>query len=117
SADVQKVHNEVVHDVTRLYYSVVYARQQEQFANDVVAQLEAFVDIGKKLLNSATPGDMTQAKLDVMLIALAKVRKMRGKAQTGVKQAEAALREIMGVADGSLKYRVKDKELPVMEQN
>jgi outer membrane protein TolC len=117
SADVQKTYNEVVHDVTRLYYSVVYARQQEQLVNDVVAQTEAFVDIGKKLLRSTTPGEMTQAKLDVMLISLAKVRRMQGRAQTGVKQSEAALREILGVADGSLPFRVKDKELPVMEQD
>jgi outer membrane protein TolC len=115
-ADVQKTYNEVVHDVTRLYYSVVYARQMEQHADEVTAQIEAFADISKRLLNSTTPGEMTQGKYDTMVIALAKVKKLRGKAQTGVKQAEAALREAMGVADGSLKFAVKDKELPVMDQ-
>jgi len=116
SADVQKVHNDVVHDVTRLYYSVVYARQQEQFASDVVAQVEAFVDIARKLLNSGTPGEMTKAKLDLMLIQLAKVRKLHLKALSGVKKAEAALREAMGVVDGSLVFQVKDKELPIMDE-
>lgn len=115
-ADVQKTYNEVVHDVTRLYYTVVYARRQEQFSDEVVAQIEAFADIAKKLLNSATPGEMTQAKYDVMLLSLAKIRKMREKARTGVKQSEAALREAMGVSDGSLKFLVKDRNLPEMEQ-
>lgn len=116
SADVQKVYNDVVHDVTRLYYSVVYARQQELLANDIVAQIDTFVDISRKLLNSPTPGEMTKTKLDVMLIQQAKVRKLQLKAQTGVKKAEAALREAMGVADGSLPFRVKDKELPLMDE-
>ncbi len=70
---MQKLHNEVVHDVTRLYYTVVYARQQEQLTDDVVAQIEQFVDIAEKLLNSATPGDMNKSKFDLMLIGLAKV--------------------------------------------
>ncbi|HXD86866.1 MAG TPA: TolC family protein, partial [Urbifossiella sp.] len=117
AADLQKLHNEVVHDVTRLYYTVVYARQQQQLADDVVAQVETFVDIARKLLNSATPGDMTQAKLDVMMIALTKIKILQAKAHAGVKSAEAGLREIMGVADRSLKFRIKDKELPLMGQN
>jgi outer membrane protein TolC len=117
AADVQKLHNEVVHDVTRLYYTVVYARQQEQLASDVVAQIEAFKDIAEKLLNSATPGEMTKAKLDLMIIGLARSRRLHSTARTGVQQAEAALREVMGVQDGSIRFRVKDKELPIMAQN
>lgn len=115
-ADVQKTYNEVVHDVTRLYYSVVYAKLQDAHAKDVVAQLEAFADISKKLLDSPTPGEMTQAKYDTMIIAVAKVRKLRGKAETGVKRAEAALREAMGVSDDSPEILVKDRKLPEMDQ-
>jgi len=114
-ADVQKACNEVVHDVTRLYYSVVYAKVQERHADDVVAQLEAFAGISKELLDSATPGEMTPLKYDLMLLALAKVRLLRGKAQTGAKKAEAALREAMGVSDGATMIRVMDRELPVMD--
>jgi hypothetical protein len=117
AADLQKLHNEVVHDVTRLYYTVVYARQQSLLADDIVAQMETFVDIAKKLLNSATPGDMTQAKLDLMLIAQGEILELQAEAQAGFKQANAALREAMGVADGSLRFAVKDKELPIMAQN
>ncbi|MFO0803122.1 MAG: TolC family protein [Gemmataceae bacterium] len=115
-ADVQKAYNEVVHDVTRLYYSVVYAKIQEQHAERVMTQLKAFADISKDLLDSPTPGEMTKAKYDTMVIAVAKVRKLYGKAGTGAKRAEAALREAMGVSDSAPGILVKDRVLPVMDQ-
>jgi outer membrane protein TolC len=117
AADVQKIHNEVVHDVTRLYYTVVYARQQEQLAEDVVAQIEAFVKIAEEQLKSRNPGDMTKAKLNAMVIGQSKAKRLQATAQIGVKQAEAALREVMAVQDGTFPFRVKDQELPVMAQN
>jgi outer membrane protein TolC len=117
AADVQKLHNELVHDVTRLYYTAVYARQQSQIAEDVVAQLELLVKIGRDLLKSPNPGDMTRAKLDAMEIGLAKAQRLHAKAQTGELRAYAALREAMGVHEATFPFRVKDKELPVMAQN
>lgn len=117
AADLQKLHNEVVHDVTRLYYTVVYAKQQQQFADDVGAQVAEFVKIAEALLKSATPGEMNQLKFDAMKVGQSRIVKLQAKARSGARQAEAALREIMGVADGSLKFRVKDKELPIMGQN
>ena len=116
AADVQKLHNEVVHDVTRLYYTVVYAKQQEQLADDTVAQIEAFVDIARKILNTAMPGDMTKAKLDLMIIGMSKARKLQARAHSGVKLAAAGLREVMAVERGYT-FQLKDKELPVMAQN
>jgi outer membrane protein TolC len=115
AADVQKTHNEVVQDVTRLYYTVVYAGQQEAIAADVVAQIELLVDIGEKILKSPMPGQMTRQKLDVMLIGLAEARMLHLTASTGVKQATAALREVMAV-EPAFAFRVKDRELPVMTQ-
>ncbi|MDB5309665.1 MAG: Outer rane efflux protein [Gemmataceae bacterium] len=115
AADVQKLHNEVVHDVTRLYYTVVYAHQQEQLAEEVVAQIELLVLAANKLLQSKQPGEMTRAKLDVMLLGQAKTRRLLATARAGEKQAYAALREVMGAQDEV--FRVKDKELPVMSQN
>lgn len=116
AADMQKTHNEVVQDVTRLYYTVVYARQQEALTEDVVAQIELLVDIGRKLLKSPNPGDMTVQKLDAMEIGLAEARGLRLTARSGERQAMAALREVMGVTDVAFPFRVKDKELPLMEQ-
>lgn len=117
AADVQKLHNEVVHDVTRLYYTAVYAHQQTEFAEDVAAQVNEFVKIAKALLDSATPGEMNQAKFDLMLIGQARSQERLATAEAGEKQALAALREAMGVSDAAFRFRPKDKELPLMAQN
>ncbi len=45
-----KLHNEVVQDVTRLYYTAVSARQQQQLAEFVILQLNSLVEIGERLL-------------------------------------------------------------------
>jgi outer membrane protein TolC len=118
AADVQKLHNELVHDVTRLYFTVVYARQQLQLANDIAAQMKEFVKLAEALLNSATPGDMNQLKLDVMKQGLAEILTLQAQADAGAKQAERALREAMGVQnDRSFRFQLKDRELPLMAQN
>ena len=117
AADVQKLHNEVVHDVTKLYFSMVYARQQEEFANNVVEVVQVYVNEAEILLNSATPGEMNQFKLDAMKQIQLKVLRARSKAEAGVKQAEAALREVMGVQRSGFEFRVKTTEVPVMSQD
>jgi hypothetical protein len=117
AADVQKLHNELVQDVTRLYYTVVYVRQQEEFANRVVAKMREFIQIAKDLLESTTPGDMTPLKLHLMKLGLAETLILQAKASAGVKQAEAALREAMSVQDCGFEFRVADEELPIMAQD
>jgi outer membrane protein TolC len=116
AADLQKVHNEVVQDVTRLYYSVVYARQQEYFADDVAGQLEVLVKIMRDIVNSKMPENLTNLKLDVAEIGLDDARTIRKQTQIGREQAMAALREAMAVCDTDFPFRVKDEGLPLMEQ-
>lgn len=116
AADAQKVHNEIIYDVTRLYYTVVYARQQQQVADDVVAQLTELVDIGKKLLASPMPGEMNAMKLATMEMGLDKAKRMQSMARIGQQQAMAALYEALGVTPETMPFQVKDKELPIMTQ-
>ncbi len=117
AADIQKSHNEIVHDITRLYYTVVYARQVGIIADDVVAQVDLLTKIGRDVLNSPNPGTMTKAKLDAMEIGLEDARRLLRTAQQGERKAYAALRELMGSQEPSSRFVVKDKELPVMAQN
>jgi outer membrane protein TolC len=117
AADVQKTHNEIVHDVTRLYYTVVYAHQVGQIAEDVVAQVELLTKIGRDVLNSPNPGTMTKAKLDAMEIGLRDARVLLLTARQGERKAYSAMREIMGVQEGGFRFLVKDKELPLMSPN
>lgn len=114
AADIQRVHNEIVQDATRLYYTAVYARQQEAIADDVAGMLEELVKLAEALLKVPMSG-MTQQKVNVMHIGLAEARSLRLTARQGQKQAHAALREVMGV-EPTYQFRVKDNELPVMAQ-
>ena len=54
SAEYQKVHNDVVQDVTRLYYTAVYAKQQQQLADNVIVQMQFLVNVGKEILDKST---------------------------------------------------------------
>ena len=116
AADVQKIHNEVVYDVTHLYFTVVYAQQQEAVARDVVDQLETVIRIAKEILASPMPGRMNALKLSTMNIGMAEARRMQLLARQGARQAEAALREAMGVTDAAATVRPRDTELPLMTQ-
>src|SRR5205823_2709332 len=107
AADVQKKHNEVIQDVTRLYYTIVYARQQELIAEDVVAQLELLLEVAEQLLKSPQPGDITQAKISAMKIGLAEARGLRLTAQIGSLQAMAGLRQVMALHEAELPFRIK----------
>ena len=118
AADVQKLHNEIVHDATRLYYTAVYARQQAKFSAEVVAQVEVLVESAKQLLKTPDPNmKMDRGKLDTMQIGLARARALNAKARVGEQRAFAALREVMGVREAEFPFRLKDRRLPVMAQN
>jgi outer membrane protein TolC len=121
SAELQKAHNEVVQDVTRMYYTAVYARQQYNLANETVETLSALAIIIQDILNSKLPldqlGGLNMAKLDVVLMGVDTSKSLRLKAGIGREQALAALRQIMAVDEKSFPFRLKDKELPQMSQS
>jgi Outer membrane efflux protein len=112
AADIQKKQNEITQAVTRLYYTVVYARQQESITEDVVELVELLLGIAKELLKSPKPGDINPGKIALMEIGLADAKTLRLKARTGAAQATEGLRQLMNVKDIDFPFRVKDKELP-----
>lgn len=115
AADIQKVRNEIVYDATRLYYTVIYARQQQQIADDVVFKLVELIRLAEIQIEQKMPGDITRAKIDTMKIGLAKAKTLQLQARTGEQRAYAGLREVMAV-DRSFVFRVADDELPLMAQ-
>ena len=121
SAEYQKIHNEIVQDTTRLYYTAVYANQQKQVADNVVVQMDFLVKVGRKLLEDVKDPKQLEGfntlKLRMMENGLVEAKKLQAKAQIGRQKALAALREVMGVEDRTFPFRVKDTELPVMKQN
>jgi hypothetical protein len=120
AGEYQKAHNEVIQDVTRMYYTAVYAKQQGVIANDMVGVLERLVDLIRKILDSKTPpeqlGGLDTRKLRVVEMGVITAKKLRLKATEGRKQALAALRQVMAVDESSFPFRVKDFELPIMAQ-
>lgn len=118
AADVQKLHNEIVHDTTRLYYTAVYAKQQAVFAADVVAQVETLTEIARRLIKSPAPETkFTQTQLDVIEIGLGEAQTLHLEAVEGEKRAFAALREVMAVGEAEFAFRLADEELPGMKQD
>ncbi len=121
SAEYQKLHNEVVQDVTRLYYTAVYAKQQQQLAEGVVLQLDLLVTGGEAFLkNTKDVKDLegfNTIKLLMMKNGLFEARKLYVNAGLGRQKALAGLREVMGVDARTFPFQIADKQLPVMKQN
>jgi outer membrane protein TolC len=119
SGEYQKAHNELVQDVTRMYFTAVYAKQQLAVAEDVIAELVEMERLIKKIIEEVKDpkdlGGLTPGKLMVVQIGIREARQLRAKAVVGRKQALAALRQTMAV-DSTFAFRVKDQELPVMKQ-
>ncbi len=121
SAEFQKLHNEVVQDVTRLYYTSVYAKQQQQLAETVVARLTVLVDIAERLLKETKDAKDLEGfntlKLQLMKTGLLEAKKLHATATLGRQKALAGLREVMGVDGRTFPFQIADKALPVMKQN
>lgn len=114
AAEVMKARQENTYDVTRLYYTYVYATQQEQTAAEVVEQMEAFYESAVEFLKLEVPdprvkiNEFTLGTLDGLI---GEVRQLRDTASTGRKKALNALQEAMAVD-----YDVvpADTELPLI---
>jgi outer membrane protein TolC len=112
-ADVLKVQQEAVYDVTRLYYTFIYARQQENTATEIIEQMEVFYDIAKELVEQGAQPNLNQFSLFRMEDAIAEVKSPRVTARTGQRKALAALKEAMGV-EQSFSFVPRDLEMPLM---
>jgi outer membrane protein TolC len=112
-AEVCKVQSEIIYDVTRLYYTFVYARQQEKPTTEIIEQMEVFYDIADELLKSGAQQDLNQFTLFRMEDAISEIRKARITARNGQERSLAALKEAMGVPQ-NLSFLPRDAELPIM---
>ncbi|HET6575647.1 MAG TPA: TolC family protein [Fimbriiglobus sp.] len=115
-ADVRKARQDVTYDVTRLYYTYVYASQQEKTANDVIVQMEVFYKVAEEIVKSGIRDakiKVDQFTLYALRNRITDVKLLLIKAEVGRQQALDALREAMGV-DDSLRFVPRDTELPLM---
>jgi outer membrane protein TolC len=121
SAEYQKLHNEVIQDCTRLYYTAVYAKQQYQLAEMVVSQLDFLVKVGRRILETekdpAKLEGFNYLKLRIMENGLLTARGLQATAESGRQKALAGLREVMGVDERAFPFRIKDAAMPIMKQS
>ena len=84
AGEYQRVHNEVVQDCTRMYYTAVFARQQQGIADRVVENLAELSDLIKKVIDTAKLpedlGGLSTAKLLVARMGLKKAQSLQSTA-------------------------------------
>jgi outer membrane protein TolC len=83
--------------VTRLYYEVLYAREQERVAGQIVRRLANVQTLIQKAVASGASRTLTENDVNNALayLRLAEVKQIQARA--GVRRALAALREALGV--------------------
>jgi outer membrane protein TolC len=96
AAAVEEAERQTVYAVTRTYFTVLYAREQESVASGIVDRLGAIRDAAKRQLDEGA-ADVTSADVSrtTTYVHLAQVKKIQ--AAQGAKRALAALREAIGL--------------------
>jgi outer membrane protein TolC len=96
AAGLDQAERDTVYAITRTYFTVVFAREQERVANGVVQRLSAVHDTAKRQLDAGAR-DITDVDVNKALVYLRLAESKRIQAAQGVKRALQALREATGV--------------------
>jgi outer membrane protein TolC len=97
AAGLDHAEREAVYAVTRTYFTVLYAREQQRVARGVVERLSATRDAAQRALDAGAK-DVTSTDVSRSLVYLRLAEARRTQATQGVKRALAALREAIGLA-------------------
>lgn len=111
AARVTQAELETRYAVTRTYYTVIYARQQERVARQVVDHLKATQDIARRVLKSGASRDVTTSTVDRVTVYLGLAETRQVQAAEGINQALAALKEAIGLGP-ECPLQVPDEPLP-----
>ena len=96
AAGVDVAERDTVYAVTRTYYGVLYAREQERLTRSVVQQLTALNETAEKMLKEGAR-DVTAAHVKQIGVYLRLARARQVQAAEGEKRALAALKEAIGL--------------------
>src|SRR5207245_1500308 len=111
AAGVDQAERETTYAVTRTYFTVLYAREQEKLARKVVERLTATRKVAKQQLDAGAR-EVTDADVRRTTVYLQLARTKQIQAAQGAKRARAALKEAIGLGpDGCLD--VPQADLPV----
>lgn len=110
SAKLEQVERETTYSVTRLYYTVIYAREQKKVTDDVVEHLKATLETAKALVKGGSK-DVTTSTVDKITVYQRLAETRQADAARGIERATAALREAIGL-DPCCCLRVPEDTLP-----
>jgi outer membrane protein TolC len=112
AANLCQVQRDVDASVARLYYAVIYAREQMKVATAIVTRLKAVVANGQTLLGKeGAPADLNPVSVERAKMFLALAESRVDEANRGLSRATAALREAMG-SGPELHFQVAEDKLP-----
>jgi outer membrane protein TolC len=111
AAGVDKAERETTYAVTRTYFTVLYAREQERIARGVVERLTATHKAAKQQLDAGVK-EVTDADVQRTTVYLKLARTKQIQAAQGVKRALAALKEAIGLGPDAC-LDVPPGQLPV----
>jgi len=113
AAEMAQAQHDVTYAVIRCYYTVIYAREQNKVAKDLVDQLETYLEQVRKIVNSKGGGikGVNKDTEDKLVIVIGEAKNRMLDAESGVMRAKAALREAMGLAP-DVEVDAADETLP-----
>src|SRR5262249_24053439 len=111
AAGVDQAGHETIYAVTRLYYSIIFAREQVKMADDAVGRFDAMrlATAGRLKKGERTVSDNSVSKV-IVYLRLAESR--QSEARQGAERATAALREALGLEPDCC-LQLVDETLPV----
>src|SRR5439155_16543148 len=96
SAGLERVEQDTVYAVTRTWFTVLYAREQERVARGVVDRLSATYSAAQRQLKAGAR-DVTATDVNRTLVYLRLAETKQVQAAEGVQRARVALREAIGL--------------------
>jgi hypothetical protein len=113
AAGLHQAERETVYAVTRTYFTVLYAREQEGVARGVVERLQATREAAQQGLESGVR-DVTSNDVNRTLVYIRLAQTQQTQAAQGVKRALAALKEAIGLGT-AVALNIPSSRLPEPE--
>ncbi len=114
AANLEQVRHDVGASIARLYFSVIYAREQLKVAEEISDRLQATVAVGEALLGQrGAPADLNSLSIERAKLFRSLAQSRVDEARRGLGRAKAALREAMGVGP-DFEFDVPQEPLPKM---
>jgi outer membrane protein TolC len=100
-AGLDQAERETVYAVTRLYFTVLYARAQRAVVADQITRLQFYHDRLRELVESGASREVSKVSVDKITLHLGLAKTQAVEADQGQKRALAALAEAIGLEPGT----------------